>query len=109
MKLLKIRNRNFFVEVADTWWKRTKGLMFKKTLAPFHGLLIEFPKTGKYGIWMLFMKFPLDLIFLDESMQVVDAIHNVPPISLLRPSTWKIYKPRRPARYVLEINAENKK
>ena len=106
MKILKIKNTNFLVEVADTWWKRTKGLMFREKLPPMHGLLIEFPEPGKWGIWMLFMRFPLDLIFLDEKMQVVDAVHNTPPVSLLKPKTWKIYKPRKPAKYVMEISAK---
>lgn len=105
MKLLKIKNKNFLVEVADTWWKRTKGLMFREKLAPMHGLLIEFPKPGKCGIWMLFMRFPLDLIFLNEKMQVVDAVRNAQPVSLFKPKTWRIYKPRKPAKYVMEIAA----
>lgn len=107
MKILKIKNTNFLVEVADTWWKRAKGLMFREKLPPMHGLLIEFPEPGKWGIWMLFMRFPLDLIFLDEKMQVVDAKANIPPVSL-NPRTWKIYKPRKPAKYVLEISALGK-
>jgi len=106
MKLLKIKNKNFLVEVADTWWKRTKGLMFRKKLPPMHGLLLEFPKPGRHGIWMPFMKFPLDLIFLNERMDVIDIKMNVPPVSLFRPKTWKIYKPKKPAKYVLEISAD---
>jgi hypothetical protein len=106
MKILRIKNKSFFIEVADTWRKRAKGLMFRKRPAPMHGLLIEFPKPGKWGIWTPFMKFPLDLIFLDEKMQVVDAKGNVPAISILKPKTWKIYRPKAPAKYVLEVAAQ---
>lgn len=79
----------------------TRGLMFKKN----GNMLLEFPFSARHGIWMLFMKYPLDLIFLDSEKRVAEIIKNIPPLTL-DPRTWKIYHPKNVARYVLEIEAE---
>jgi len=36
-------------------------------------------------------------------MKVVDVKLNVMPFNPLKPSTWRMYRPSRPARYVIEI------
>lgn len=76
----------------------TKGLMFKKK----GSMLLEFPFSARHGIWMLFMRYPLDLIFLDSEKHVAEIIKNVPPLTL-DPRTWKIYHPKIVARYILEV------
>lgn len=81
----------------------TRGLMFKKS----GNMLLEFPFSARHGIWMLCMKYPLDLIFLDSEKRVTETIKNVPPLTL-DPRTWKIYHPKKVAKYVLEIEAEAK-
>jgi len=43
---------------------------------------------------MFFMLVPLDVLFVDGDMRVVDSV-------TLRP--WQIYNPRKPARYVIEL------
>jgi uncharacterized membrane protein (UPF0127 family) len=71
-----------------------RGLMFddmKKT----DGALI-------YGnsVWMPFVKYDLDLLFLDENFIVVDVQKAVP--ITLNPKTWRFYDCSR-AKYCLEI------
>ncbi len=90
--------------VARSFWSKTKGLMFRPSLGKGKGLLMEFENEGKPGIWMLFMRFPIDIIFLDRAFRVVGIRENVPPVGW-RPSSWKVYYPDRPARYVLEVRA----
>ena len=78
----------------------TRGLMFKKS----GNMLLEFPFSARHGIWMLCMRYPLDLIFIDSQKHVAEIIKNVPPLTLdMR--TWKIYHPKKVARYVLEVEA----
>lgn len=85
--------------VADTPWKRAKGLMFKKKPQP---LLLVFDKPGYHGIWMLGTRFSIDLVFLDSERRVVDIFEGIKPISW-NPKTWRIYRPSKPVKYALEL------
>ncbi len=89
------------LEVADMPWSRALGLMFREKPSP---LLIVFDREARHAIWMLFMRFPIDLVFLDSEKRVVTLYENIEPLSL-NPRTWKIYRPARKARYALETEA----
>lgn len=91
-------------EVAESPWQKTKGLMFRDSLAKGAGLLMRFDKETKPGIWMPFMRFPLDIIFISEGKKIVDIKKSIKPISR-NPNTWKIYTPKAKCRWVLEVNA----
>ena len=43
---------------------------------------------------MFFMRFPLDIIFLDEDKKIVDMVSIKP---------WKTYTPKAPSKYVIEL------
>ena len=92
------------VECATTTRSQARGLMFRKQLSEQGGLLFVFKRSDIYGIWMLFMRFPIDIVFLDKEKKIVDVVQNAPPLSL-RWNTWRIYKPKEPAMYILEVNA----
>ena len=84
-------------EVADSYWSRAMGLMFRKELSKDKGLLIRFSPTLKSKtIHSFFMRFPLDLIFINEEKKIVE-------ITSLKP--WKIYNPKQPCVMVLEVKA----
>jgi uncharacterized protein len=83
--------------VADTFFSRFRGLMLRSELAVDEGLLIEYSRhLGSKSVHGFFMRFPLDLVFIDSEKRVVE-------IALLRP--WKMYNPRADCRWVLELNA----
>jgi len=63
---------------ADTFFKRLKGLMFRKGLEKGEALIIEPCKS----IHMFFMYFPVDAIFLDENNRVVKVYENLRPPSI---------------------------
>jgi uncharacterized membrane protein (UPF0127 family) len=52
---------------ADGAWRAFKGLMFRKELPEGHGMIFRPAR----GIHTHFMRFPIDLIFLDKSSVVV--------------------------------------
>ncbi len=54
-------------------------------------------------IHMLFMRFPIDVIWLDSRNRVVDLRNNVKPLNPFKPSTWRLYRPKNPAKYVIEL------
>jgi len=89
------------VEIADTGLKRSKGLMHRKTLPQNQGMLFIFDDSAKHIFWMKNTLIPLDMVWLDENLRVVDISHNIPPC--VTPSC-QTYMPANPAKYVLEIN-----
>ena len=60
---------------ADTRWLSFKGLMFDRDLPPGHGLLFRPAR----GIHTQFMRFPIDLVFLDEDNSVCAIRESMPP------------------------------
>ncbi len=91
-------------EVAGSFFGRMKGLMFREYLEEGTGMLFMFKKEGKHSMWMMGMRFPIDLIFIGRERRVADVRENFMPLSI-RPSTWGIARPERKCKYVLEVNA----
>ncbi len=79
---------------------RLLGLMGRRDLAPDDGLLFRWPREGRAdtGIHMLFMRFPIAVIWLNAAGHVVDARRARPWVDFLIP--------RAPAQYVLELHAD---
>ena len=74
---------------ADTFFKRFKGLMGKKQFE--NGML--FTALTDSSIHTMFMRFVIDVYFIDENKTVYDKV-------TLRP--WRFYKPKKRAKYILE-------
>lgn len=88
----------FSVRVADTEPKRIQGLSGTDNLPPDEAMLLAFDTDGRWGIWMKDMNYALDIVWLDESKQVIDYVLNVPPSSYPR-----VFVPKKKARYVVEL------
>ena len=63
------------LDVPRTFVGRGVGLMFRRPLAPGQGMLID-PCNG---IHMLFMRFPIDALFLDRQDRVKKVYERVLP------------------------------
>lgn len=101
----KIENKTYKLILTKTDAERIKGLSGRNSLAAGEGMLFTFSQKNKYAFWMKGMKFPIDIIYIDDN-KVVDFVENAPaPSSGQDASTLPIYKPSSPANYVLEINA----
>src|ERR1700683_2086012 len=48
-------------DTRDLW----RGMMFRTSIAPDHGMLFVHEKPGYYSYWMYQVKIPLDTIWLD--------------------------------------------
>ena len=68
-----VNNRTVKVEVADTFFKRLRGLMFRKDL---EGGLLIIPCNS---IHMMFMHFPIDVVYLDRSFKVLKIVRGLRP------------------------------
>lgn len=79
--------------VANTVYKRMKGLIGSDGLQEGEGLLL-YPCNS---IHMFFMKFPIDVIYLDKDKNILHVTHNMQP--------WKVGRVIKNAYYVLELPA----
>ena len=81
------------VEVADSILSRFRGLMFRDHLPEGHGLALR-PCNS---IHMFFMRFALDVLFLDRQRRVKKVMLNLKP--------WRISPIVFGARTVVELPA----
>ena len=66
------------VIVAETLYKRLKGLLGRCSFPP--STLLLFPNSG--SVHTFFMRFPIDVLFLDADHNVLLIRRNVPPFRL---------------------------
>ncbi len=91
----------YTVELATAPAQWEKGLSGKPSLAQNQGMLFVFPQPQVQYFWMKDMKFPIDIIWLDENYTVLGTVENAPPCKNNCPT----YNSRVPAKYVLEVPA----
>lgn len=91
------------VEIADTPALRSQGLSGREDIGDYQGMLFVFNEKGSYSFWMEDMKFPLDLIYIDETYYIVDIIENKQPCTQ---QECKSFVPSVPFKYVLEVKGE---
>lgn len=92
MNISKNRPAVAELEVADSFLTRSIGLLGRKQLPEEAGLLI----TKCNSIHMHFMRFAIDVVFIDEAMRVVEIVPKLRP--------WRMASCTR-ARHTLELPA----
>lgn len=97
---LEVNGNNINVEIADETTELIQGLSGRQELAKNNGLFFIFSSSDYWGIWMKDMKFPIDIVWIDENGIVVDLKENVSPDSYP-----EVLKPVEKAKYVLELNS----
>ncbi len=97
LKLFRNKKNNLIVckkvRIASSFFSRLKGLMFSSELPSCDGLLI-FPCNS---IHTFFMRYSLDVIFLDNQLNVIKIIRDFKPWKM----SWIYFK----ATQVLEMKA----
>jgi uncharacterized membrane protein (UPF0127 family) len=78
--------------LAATPWLRLRGLLGRSEPAPGEGILIR-PTSS---IHMMFMRYPIDAVFLDRDLRILKVVENLRP--------WR-FASRRGAKQVLEVRA----
>ena len=68
------------VRVADTLFTRMKGLLGKKELPKGEALWIK----PCFSVHTFFMRFAIDVIFLNKTNQVIAAVSNLTPNRMTR-------------------------
>lgn len=97
--MLKVNDKTLMknVKFAKTNWQRMKGLMFEDIRKFNYALVFEFPSESKIAcsIHMIFVFFPIDILFLNKDKEVVDKV-------ILNPFTPN-YTPKKASKYVIEL------
>ncbi len=88
----------FSVEIADTDQTRATGLMNRDFMGQFAGMLFVYDSERAVSFWMKNTLIPLDMLFIDETGEVLRIHENAIPLDLTSiPGGDGI-------QYVLEIN-----
>ncbi len=82
--------------VADTFFSRAIGLLGKESLPPGSGILL----SPCNQIHTFFMKFPIDVIFIDGHGKVIKVYNALPP--------WRITSLLWRSRSVIEMMSDGR-
>ncbi|MEH6908067.1 DUF192 domain-containing protein [Neobacillus drentensis] len=86
-----MRTIPYSINLADSFFKRLKGLMFRKDRLVEEGLWI----IPCNSIHMCFMNFEIDAVFLNKEGQIIKMIEALRP--------WGFVKPVKNAYSVIEL------
>jgi uncharacterized membrane protein (UPF0127 family) len=97
------RELRFEVDMALNDIERARGLMFRKSLGPYEGMLFDFHQEQPVSFWMKNTLIPLDMVFIGADGTIKHIHSNAVPLSTdAVPSKF-------PVRGVLEINGGSAK
>ncbi len=99
-RTVRIGQRVFTVQVANTEALKEKGLSGQKSLGVDGGMLFVLDTPGTYTFWMKDMLFPLDIIWFDQNKKVVHIEQNLPPSTYPQSFGGEVI-----SQYVLEVSA----
>ena len=98
---VKIGTHSFSVKVAKTSEEQQIGLSKTESLSKTSGMLFPFQKADYYAFWMKNMKFPIDILYINNK-KIVTIFENVPAPASPNENP-PLYHPTEPATMVLEI------
>ena len=86
------------VKIADTHWKKTKGLMFEDKNQFDYALVFNLGRDAQMSasIHMMFVFFPIDIVYLNKEKKVVDIAKGLKPFT---PN----YTPKARSSYFVEL------
>lgn len=67
------------------------GLMFRKK----QNLIMEFPRERRVSLHMWFVFFPIDVLVVDKSLEIVEIKRNFKP--------WTFWKSKNKGKYIIEL------
>ena len=82
-------------KTADSMLSRSVGLMFSKPTQS--AMILKFSSEAIIGLHTLFVFFPIDVLFVDGRLRVVEMLGSMEPFST--------YSPKKKAKYVIELPA----
>ena len=90
-------------DLAATGEQRRKGLSIKDNMTENEAMLFLFEDSRRHSFWMSGMKFPIDIIWLDDNKTVVHVEHELEPCEPF--GDCPQFRPDADSLYVLETVA----
>lgn len=100
-KELELKGKNIFVEIAGNSRDHYLGLSNREKICADCGMLFVFPEKEIRKFVMRNMKFPLDIVFIDDN-EIVSIFENLNPEGA---EPINIYSSATPVNNVLEVPA----
>ena len=101
--VLNIGKKHFIVETVVSAEARKQGLSGRSHLPKGYGMLFVYSTSARHSMWMIKMKFPLDIIWLDEEMKIVNITKGCFPCI----SECISYSSKYKVKYAIEMTAGN--
>lgn len=103
--IVTINNQRILVETARSAEQKSRGLSNRDSLPAGTGMLFIFNEPKVASFWMYQMRFPIDIIFINNG-RIVNIEKNAPvPQPGTPPEDLPNYESAGIATHVLEINA----
>lgn len=83
-------------EVARSSAERSRGLMYRETLADGTGMIFVFDDAAERSFWMQNTYVALDIAFIDETLRILN-------IEQMEARTEDLHDSQGPAKYALEV------
>ncbi|RWX09293.1 DUF192 domain-containing protein [Rhizobium hidalgonense] len=77
---VEIGKRPLIVMVANTWAEHSWGLMRRRVLSPFDGMIFAYDSPRHVQFWMQDTPLPLDMLFFDGNGRLVSLHRNAVPL-----------------------------
>jgi uncharacterized membrane protein (UPF0127 family) len=98
--IIKVGNNSIDAEVPENGQAKELGLSGRACIGSDEGMLFVFSKPGNYDFWMKSMKFPIDIVWINENKLVTQVTPDIAP------NTYpKTFTSDKPSKYVLELRA----
>lgn len=91
--------KEYDIELADTPYERQTGLMYRTEMNSNNGMLFIFEDSAIRSYYMKNTLISLDLIFLNESLEIISICKNTTP------NDESSIPSLAPAKYVLELRS----
>lgn len=99
---VRIRDSYLTLEVADDAESRALGLIHREDLGEDEGMLFVYDDEDVRYFWMKDVLLPLDMIFVNEMLEIVGFLEDVP---VCEEEPCPQYSIEEKSQYVIEVNA----
>lgn len=97
---IKIEEKIYNVDIAQTEDEREKGLQNVNYLPEDEGMLFIYDEPETVGFWMKDTLIPLDIVFINDDFEVISVAEGIP-------ESEEIHEEKN-VKYVLEVNSNSK-
>lgn len=102
---LKLEQTEITLAIADTPELQKQGFMNTQKIPAKQGMIFIYTEEKPRSFWMKNTYAPLDIIFLNQNLEIINISHNTSPCIDSDPTQTNCpsYKSTSPAKYIIEL------